>query len=99
MPLAGVAARPSSATSTASRAIRRYVVYLPPDTRTSPDGSRSTLCSRLTRTESPPRMPDERAQPGIRADSVVTGQPDIEDVVHHPEDLVDVGVARRHAVR
>ena len=92
--------RARATASTASRAITRYVVYLPPLTRTRPSrlDADPVLARHLDRRRRVRRR-DQRPQPGVRADDVVARQLDVHRPVHRPEELVDVLGARGRAGR
>ena len=85
--------------STASRAMTRYVVYLPPLTRTRPSrlDAHPVLAGHLHGRRRVRRR-DQRSQPGVGADHVVARQPHVHRPVHRPEELVDVVAAGRRTV-
>ena len=69
------AGRPAAATSMRSRAITRYVVYLPPAIAVSPGATGLTVCSRLSRVVSrAPARRHQRPQAGEHALDVGVGR-------------------------
>ncbi len=84
-----------TAVSTASCAIRRYVVSLPPTIVTSPSGAVITACRReRSAVWHPGPAVQQRPQSGVRAEQVRSGDRYLDRAVDRVQQEVDLGIGR-----